>query len=487
MTVIVGMTDLLLLRTPEGESRQCLQSVKRAADMLLRMLDETVDLSRLEAGTLSLHEAEFVLADVVEQARGTLGSLQLDSTIDEQAPVRLVGDADRLEALVVALARSATKVRSASAYKLCIVAESAVQDRVTLHLALGDAERPFEATAVPATGGKLLTFEDFLEDGFFGAGLGLAVSAGVASLMQGRLWMADDAASPALFRCSIEFAQAGDSACCDLLERVSQRLDAEQRPRSMHILLVEDIAANRQFFTSALGQRGHTAVGVGNGEEAISAFQSQTTERPFDLVLIDLEMPVMDGWQTAAALHELPAFKTRPVPLVALTAHLTEGNSDLSTSHLFDAAVTKPCELGHLYDVVEGRPGRRPFEGNREPAEPGRVDRRGTLRRLGGNEQLYQDLVRFFLEDAPTVLAELGTSLERDDAKVAERAAHSLKGLVANFGAKEAIQLAAELQHMGHEGDLTTAGRVYQRLQTEVNLLRRELEEYQANSAAHAH
>jgi CheY-like chemotaxis protein len=490
MTVIVGMTDLLLLRPLDDEPRQCLQSVKRAADVLLRMLDEAVDLSRLETGTLALGETEFTLAGVIERVREAIGSLSLDATIDESASLRLIGDADRLTGLIVALARSATKFRSAAAYKLCIAAEPVEQGQVVLHLALGDRERPFEATEAPLTGGRLLTLDDFFQGGFFGAGLGLPVAAGVAELMRGGLWMADDASSPALFRCSAQFALADSQTRYDLLEAVEERLAVAQRlaepspARSMHVLLVEDTAANRQFFASVLEQRGHMAVGVGDGQQALAAFQS--AERPFDLALIDLEMPVMDGRQTAHGLRQLDVFKNRPIPLVALTAHRTDDNGELLRSGLFDAAVSKPCELAHFYDVVEGRYRGGPTDGRiTQPVGTNgrRVDRRGTLARLGGNEQLFQDLARFFLEDAPTVLAELGTSLERDDARVAERAAHSLKGLVGNFGAKEAGRLATELQRLGHDGDLTTAPPLYQRLETEVNLLRRELEEYQASAA----
>jgi signal transduction histidine kinase len=174
MTVIVGMTDLLLLRPLDDEPRQCLQSVKRAADVLLRMLDEAVDLSRLETGTLALGETEFTLAGVIERVREAIGSLSLDATIDESASLRLIGDADRLTGLIVALARSATKFRSAAVYKLCIAAEPVEQGQVVLHLALGDRERPFEAREAQLTGGRLLTLDDFFQGGFFRGGAGVA-------------------------------------------------------------------------------------------------------------------------------------------------------------------------------------------------------------------------------------------------------------------------------------------------------------------------
>lgn len=490
MTVIVGMTDLLLLQPLEGEPKQCLQSVRAASDTLLRMLDEAVDYSRLEVGGLRLEEVDFGPAEVFDRARQTLAKgaalLALEVTIDDDVPTRLRGDANRLAAMVAALTRSAAKFRSAANYHLRVGSQPVAPDRVMLHLALGEQGRPFEATdSRLAEAGEHLNFNRFTERGYCGAGLGLPISAGVAELMNGQLWMANDANSAALFRVTAQFAIADSSAAPSLLAAIERQLDSERPiPESMNVLLVEDTAANRKFFASVLQQRGHSVRSAADGHEALTVFESHG--HSFDLVLVDLEMPGMNGWQTAAKLRELNAFQARPVPIVALTAHRTDDNAELRGSDLFDATLTKACDLAHFYKVVEGaHPGQPPASTLETNAgDERRVNRPATLKRLGGNEQLFLDLARFFLEDAPVVLAELGTALERDDAPVAERAAHSLKGLVANFGANEAVRLATELQRIAHDGDLSKATPLYPRLTTEVNLLRRELEEYQA-SASH--
>jgi CheY-like chemotaxis protein len=466
--------------------------VRNATDVLLRMLDEAVDFSRLQTGALQLGKDEFVLLDVIERARQELAvgvaPLKFEAHVDDNVPPRLLGDANRLKAAVAALVRSAAKFRSATSYVLRVGAEPAADNELILHLALGDLGRPFNAQrSFEAGGGKVLTFEGFVEHGFCGSGLGLPVTAGIAELWGGRLSMAEDASSPVLFHVTARFALPSSKNKNDLLAAVEQQLDAEPPPaRVLHILLIEDSAANRRFYTSALEQRGHKVVAVANGQEALHVVQANGDVHSFDLVLIDLEMPLMDGWQTAAALHEFDTSRARPVPMVALTADRTDGNAEIAESGLFQAAVTKAGELAHFYSVVEGvtqnqvPPGR---PAKRVVTEQQRLDLNGTLKRLGGSEALFQDLVRFFLEDAPVVLAELGTALKRDDIQTAERAAHSLKGLVANFGAREATRLATELQRLGHEGALDGAVPLYQRLETEVNLLRRELEAYQAQAA----
>ena len=496
MTVVVGMTELLLISAEDGEQKRFLQSLKQAADSLLRMLEEAVDFSRLEAGAFALDEREFVLTDVVRLAQESLAAaaLQLSPAIDQAVPERLVGDADRLRQMIEALTRSAAKFRPTREYDLRVTAEPSARG-VVLDFSLAQkgalAERgafgqqpgPFDLE----TGGDWVRLADFAGRGYSGSGLGLPIAAGLAELMAGGLWISDDAHSPLVFRVTARFSLPGENSGGDLLAAVEERLaEAPNEFSSLHVLLAEDTAANREFFRSVLEQRGHTVVAVANGEQALEAFQSRVGGRPFDLLLIDVEMPVMDGRETAATLRSLDAFAARPLPLVALTAHQTASDSEFSQGALFDAALTKPCELAHFYAVIEGLArGRRPVGQTRPRATAAseqRIDHRGTMHRLGGNEQLFYDLVRFFLEDAPVVLAELGTALTSNDAKGVERAAHSLKGLIANFGAKEATTLAAELQRFGRDQRLVEGQHVYQRLETEVNLLRRELEGYQARA-----
>jgi CheY-like chemotaxis protein/HPt (histidine-containing phosphotransfer) domain-containing protein len=488
MTVVVGMTDLLLLSAKDAEQKHLLQSVKQASEVMLRMLDEAVDFSRLEAGSLLLDERQLALAEVTRRASESLAEgpapIRLSVSIDPAVPSRVFGDATRLQQLVEALARSSVKLRSTRDYDLHVSAER-ITSGVRLQLLLSEHGRPLDAASAAAKV-ESLRLADFAERGFFGAGLGLQVVAGLAELMGGGLGMAAEPASPIVFRAAVCVGLA-DGRAADLLAAVEQRLD--DRPQSINslkVLLAEDTTANRQFFRTALEKRGHSVVAVANGQEALQEFQSTGDVRAFDVVVLDVEMPVLGGREAAAKLRTLKQFADRPTPLIALTAHQTQGDCEFSIGGPFDAAITKPCELARFYEVIEAL-----ARGAAPPAPPSaggdtlsteRIDYRGTLRRLDGNEQLFNDLCRFFLEDVPGVLAKLRASLGREDAEGVERAAHSAKGLVANFGAKEAIELAAELQSLGHQRSLNGALPIYQRLEKEVDLMRHELHAYRASA-----
>ncbi|HJT33083.1 MAG TPA: response regulator [Pirellulales bacterium] len=481
MTVIVGMTDLLLLAPLDDEQKRSLQSVRQASDGLLLLLDELVDFSRLEARSLKLSRADFSLAELAEQARAIVRrsagtQVPFSLAIGDEVPQRMTGDPERLAQVIAGLVRSTAKLRSARPLTLKVAAESVGEHRVLLHFAFGSAEAEFDAgedlTDEP---GESLTLESFRQSGYRGAGLSLPVAAALVALMDGQLWMVNDPARPVVFRFSCFVDPTSTAAKSDLASAIERQFDIDSNG-SWHVLLAEDTRANQHFFRTVLEDRGHTVVVAANGQEAIETFASRSGQRPFDVVLLDLEMPVMDGRQAAAALRQSAAFAARPTPVVALTAH--RGDAACAASGRFDAVITKPCNLDDffriLHSAVRGVPRSVSQEPTGAPSETV-VDYHTALTRLGGNEQLFRELAAFFLDDAPVILKDLGEALGTGNAAGVERAAHSLRGLAANFGAPAAVQVAGELQDVARRGDLSQGKSLHDRLAREIGRLADEL------------
>jgi CheY-like chemotaxis protein/HPt (histidine-containing phosphotransfer) domain-containing protein len=514
MTVVVGMTELLMMSPLPPEQRTYLDGVKQASDVLLQMLDELIDFSRLQSGTLKLSYAEFEISDVIGEARARLDRMtssttQLDIDFDGPLPERLAGDVERLGEMIAALVRSAGKFRSSRAYRLRVAAAPAGKGRASLHFALSTAAGNAAMLPGPAGGGEegeWLTMQSIEQTGYRGAGLGLPLTAGLAALMNGRLWAASDIKQPVIFRltCEVEMPVGASATRLgdDLLAAVEERLDrpAGQPPtsqpqfapsqtgqsgESLRVLLAEDTRANQEFFRSVLERAGHQVVAVADGQHALR--ELETAEAPFDVALVDLQMPVMDGHELAGRFRQSAGYAARPVPLVALTADQVAGDARLLAGG-FDAAITKPCGLGHLLAVIDAVVRRAVPPAQPPSAEPvaeevapaSLVDYRGALSRLGGDELLFRELASFFLEDAPAALARARDAVGRGDASAVEREAHSLKGLAANFGAPVAVAAAAELQRLGHGGGLGGAEAHLRRLDEQIAELARELTAYQA-------
>ena len=250
--------------------------------------------------------------------------------------------------------------------------------------------------------------------------------------------------------------------------------------RSLHILLAEDTAANQRLATALLRRRGHRVDLAVNGREAVEL----AGRHRYDLVLMDVQMPVMDGLQATAAIRRLG--RGAEVPIVALTAHAARGDRERCLSASMDGYIPKPINTDSFFRVVEAFvPNGDDDEAGDAPAvedpAPGDVadgpdvmiyDRRAALERMGDDEALFRDMVRFFLSDFPELVEQLRHGLLDDDASAVERSAHSLRGLAANCGSGPASEAADRVENIGRERRLADAPEAVERLVGELHRLR---------------
>lgn len=482
LTVLVGMSEVLSLSSLTDDQRQCLAAMQQALGSVLGTLDSAVDFSRLNARSLALQSAPFSLKNLLVEVRQSLEKGEhspktvLEVVIEEGVPDRLRGDEGRTRQTLDSLIDHAVRVRGLRQLGLRVMLRSQTDDSVELAFFLGEQN---SISAVRPNGddrsdGYVACSEDALNDnpGFH---LDLIVAAGLAALMHGRIWI-NPSREGIVSQFIARFDPRGE-------ESVQIGTQAERRTGvrggSRRVLLAEDVRANQQFLASLLRARGHVVVTAGDGLEAVEIFEAQPEHRRFDAVILDLEMPVMDGWDAAREIRESEGrLRTR---LVALSAHRVEGLAELLTDGHFDAALGKPVSAQRLYDVVESCPradGKSKDEGEGEESEEeALVDYESSLERLGGNEQLLDDLAQFFLEDSAELLSEARAAIARQDAKSIERAAHSIRGLASNFGAHRTVCAAVALEELGRTGDLAAAWSACRELETEVSRLARALEQ----------
>jgi two-component system, sensor histidine kinase and response regulator len=248
-------------------------------------------------------------------------------------------------------------------------------------------------------------------------------------------------------------------------------------PPSLSILLAEDTPANQKVVVGVLKKRGHRVTIARNGREALDLFRS----RPFDVVLMDVQMPVMDGYQATAAIRAAEQERQGHTPIIAMTAHAMQGDREACLTAGMDTYIAKPIDVQRLVDAVE-RMGQGTamdpqdadmrddrFLGPKPPAAPSSiVDVVGTLRRLGGDTDLFRQFIQVYEEDRAELLAALQRAVSERNAQALERPAHSLKGLVANFGAPDATSVAQRLEQMGRQGQIEGAAEALQELEHEL-------------------
>ena len=256
---------------------------------------------------------------------------------------------------------------------------------------------------------------------------------------------------------------------------VTQHTIRESR-RSLRLLLAEDNSVNRLVATRVLEKMGHEVVAVGDGRQALTALEHER----FDLVLMDVQMPEMDGFEATAALRARERRQGGHVPVIALTAHALKRDAERCLAAGMDGFVTKPFRVEDLLAEIERLVGGVNAPAAKTPAvapPSGRavLDIFDVLARVGSDAGLLTEIVALFHSDAPKMLEELRSNIESGDAASLEKTAHRLKGALGTLAARAAREVAEKLETLGREGNVLAAGPELTALEREIHRLEPEL------------
>jgi two-component system sensor histidine kinase/response regulator len=267
--------------------------------------------------------------------------------------------------------------------------------------------------------------------------------------------------------------------------------------QSLRILLAEDNIVNQQLAVRLLGKAGHTVCVASDGRKAVEAYEREQ----FDLVLMDVQMPRVSGFEATAAIREKQRASGQRIPIIAMTAHAIKGDREKCLEAGMDHYVTKPIDPRRLFaainEVLGGTsysPNNTSFISKSSTVEKNhsrnsslhvaRVDRDVLFGRVDGDRALLKDIVLLFLEDTPKLLQELRLAIEQGDAHGMSRAAHTLKGAVGNFGAARASELTRSIEAAIRQGDFAATNELFPQLDAELTALFPELSDIIAEDAA---
>ena len=255
--------------------------------------------------------------------------------------------------------------------------------------------------------------------------------------------------------------------------------------RPLRILLAEDNAVNQKLACCLLAKWGHAVTVVGDGVAAVQAAEREG----FDVVLMDVQMPRLDGLQATVRIRQREKSTGRHVPIIALTAHATTQDRDLCLEAGMDEYLSKPIRREKLLEALNaivpaGDSGRSENPVTSPPGSSGAADAVGhpfdlreALAIVGGDPALLKEIAGLFLGTGPTLLANIHNALSRGDSDLLIRAAHSLKGSVGNFAARKAVECAKELEAAARGGDLRAAQEAWPALKMEMALVLNALKE----------
>jgi PAS domain S-box-containing protein len=358
INAVVGMSELLLQTPLSDEGREYAATVRDSAASLLSIVNDILDFSKIEAGRMELERVGFAPVGAVETATDILGAaarkkgLALSTYVAPDVPSRVLGDADRLRQVLLNLVGNAVKFTAQGS-----VTVRAVVDRV-------DAENtPVLRFSVTDTGPGIAPevaerlFEPFRQADqstrrrFGGTGLGLSISRRIVELMGGTIGFESNLGRGSTFWFAIPFPRAADDAEPDSQPDTSRSaLDAfDDHGDGVLVLVAEDNPVNRTLALQQLKKLGYRAHAVTDGREAIDALAHRT----YDLILMDCQMPELDGFEATREIRRSEASRGRHVPIVAMTANALDGDREACLAAGMDDFLAKPVELAALRDVVE--------------------------------------------------------------------------------------------------------------------------------------
>lgn len=456
MNAIVGMTRLLLSKDPKPEQLRYLKAIQLSSNNLLVIINDILDLSKIEAGKIIIEHVDFDLREIVQSVKDMLllkfeeKGVELRITVDPAIPRRVTGDPTRINQVLINLAGNAVKFTE----------KGHVEVKATLVKKEGDQLRvKFDVIDTGIGIGPEYVdtiFDSFTQAGadvtrkFGGTGLGLTISKQLVGLMGGEISVQSQLHKGTTFTAIIMLEEAKEQ------EQVQQAnvLDsiAMKRLNELKVLLVEDNEFNRMVAEDTMKELMpditiHMAF---DGQEAVNQLQKEM----YDIVLMDIQMPVMDGMTATKAIRRLPE-PAKSVKIIAMTANVMQEDVQEYFNIGMNAYVAKPFNADELLlkmDKVMGN--NRPVSAKQAPTPepppvkkekvfpplPDTVTDRTFLRQFtAGNADKQKKYIGMFLENAPKLLDNIDKALVINDYQTIKIAAHSLKPQLSYMGVKEDV------------------------------------------------
>jgi PAS domain S-box-containing protein len=481
---ILGMTELVLDTTLTDEQRQCLETAKSAADSLLGLVEDLLDFEKIEAGKLELVPADFSLQAMMTETlraltvRAHMKGLELACNVEPDVPDALVGDAGRLRQVLLNLVGNAIKfTRHGEVAVRVEVAESpAPVEEAVLRFIVRDT-----GIGIPPEGQERI-FQAFEQADssttrkFGGTGLGLTIAARLVNLMEGEIGVESEPGRGSTFSFTARFRRQLHPPE-HVFTRPSDVLDDAASTRvaaSLRILVAEDSEFNSRHIERLLGRRGHVVRVATDGREALEL----VGEAAFDLLLLDLHMPELDGFQVSRAIRERERAVGGHLPVIALTARARPEDRERCLAAGMDDYLSKPVRAAELLAtidrVIAARGVSRPAPLDAGDAESP-LDPAALLAACDGDAEALRELCQDFRAFAPEQIREVGDALRDGDAPRLREAAHKLYGLLSAFSTVGG-SVASDLEQHAARGELDEARPLVHRLKTLVRELIRQLD-----------
>ncbi len=494
MNGIMGYLDLLNATGLNQDQSEYLSDAKTASKMLLYLINDILDFSKIEAGKLSIEKTPFLLRNAIidtvslHALKAGEKGLKLLTEIDEHVPEAVIGDPTRLKQVIHNLVSNAVKFTEKGEVKVKVGSRKGPGNSSFIDFEVSDTGIGIEEQALKRLFKPFTQADSSTTRKFGGTGLGLAISSELVRLMGGDISVESAPNKGAIFRFSIclEISD-GEAGILKKLAEIENNRDAaklsQNTKNSMNarILLVEDNEMNRDIVITVLRHNNLTCDTAADGAEAVRAVK----EKEYDIIFMDCQMPVMDGYESTRRIREIEAGK-RHTMIVAMTANAMEGDRKKCIDAGMDDYLAKPLNLNLVLKKIEECSAQRSAASEKRQFESGSTDDTNPLRDehsdgnrkislldqyigefikiMGLSREEAEPIFTRFIDQLPDLISNLELVLSERDYEKLAAAAHQLKGVSGNLRIDSLYNLAVELE----SGALTGNGEKCSSLVSEI-------------------
>jgi PAS domain S-box-containing protein len=353
MNAILGMSSLALETALDPEQKNYIEKVYTSAESLLGIINDILDFSKIEAGKLEIETVTFLLERVFENFNNIIGlkasekGLNLNVDISPEIPERLKGDPLRLGQILINLGNNAVKFTSRGSVKISVEPLRERNEIVLLEFCVADTGIGMNTQQQSKLFKSFSQADSSTTRKYGGTGLGLSISKKLVEMMGGTIWFESDIGQGSRFYFTLPFVVSPEE------QRTTNKKNTVKNPqeefyhlRGINVLLVEDNALNQELAKILLTRKGILVTVANNGAEALEILQASS----FDCVLMDIQMPVMDGYTACRAIRKLPQYKKLPV--IALTANVLSTDQEKSKEAGMNEHIGKPFNEQEMFTVI---------------------------------------------------------------------------------------------------------------------------------------
>ncbi len=472
MNAIIGMTDLVLESELDATQREHMQIVAQASKSLLSLLNDVLDLSKLESGKLKFEYIKFSLSQVIHDVVATFHAeaqrkqLPLNIQIDPRINDYRLGDPSRLRQVLINVVGNALKFTDQGS--ICINVSPEPEEPKQLHFSIKDT-----GIGIPVERQEHI-FESFTQADqstsrkYGGTGLGTTISKQIVEQMNGEIWLNSQPNIGTTFHFVLAFPPSEDTPAAPIAHQNKPKI---AKIKNKDILLAEDIQTNILLATLRLEAQGHRVTVAHNGQEAVTYFKQQA----FDLILMDVHMPEMNGYDATRLIrqHEIDHQIDHKTPIIALTASVLASDRALCFDAGMDDFVAKPINFDQLFQKMSKHLATSSSEKTKTLNKPAKthtqqvppiIDHDAAIE-TWLDETVYRDVLQKFLDETTDIIPLLANAIIENNQSVAHAQTHQLKGVSGNLSLTRLHELLEKLDTPLRHKNLAEASSLINELQ----------------------